>query len=156
SATSSDIRLRLKSRSIPPNWCTMTQISPDTVDDAWLARSRQTVARTNLVPQAESVGRVERVGDGIALVSGLPDVRLNELLRFDGGGGGSALPLDAVSTRAVWLDPGGAMGGDPQVGGFGEVVRVPVGPGLLGRIVDPPGRPLARDEPVTAEAQMPV
>ena len=40
--------------------------------------------------------------------------------------------------------------------GTGEVVRVPVGPGLLGRIVDPLGRPLDRDEPVTAEAQMPV
>src|SRR5262249_58252744 len=104
SATSSDIRLRLKSRSIPPNWCTMTQISPDTVDDAWLARSRQTVARTNLVPQAESVGRVERVGDGIALVSGLPDVRLNELLRFDGGRMGFALTLDADSISAVLLD----------------------------------------------------
>jgi F-type H+/Na+-transporting ATPase subunit alpha len=42
------------------------------------------------------------------------------------------------------------------VTGTGEVVRVPVGPGLLGRIVDPLGRPLDRDEPVTAEAQMPV
>ena len=41
----------------------MAQISPDTVDDAWLARSRETVARINLVPQAESVGRVERVGE---------------------------------------------------------------------------------------------
>ena len=41
-----------------------------TLADPRLARSRQTVARINLVPQAESVGRVERVGDGIALVSG--------------------------------------------------------------------------------------
>jgi F-type H+/Na+-transporting ATPase subunit alpha len=134
----------------------MAQISPDTVDDAWLARSRKTVAQINLVPQAESVGRVERVGDGIALVSGLPDVCLNELLRFDGGRMGFALTLDADSISAVLLDHGEAIEAGSQVIGTGEVVRVPVGPGLLGRIVDPLGRPLDRDEPVTAEAQMPV
>jgi F-type H+-transporting ATPase subunit alpha len=134
----------------------MAQISPDTVDDAWLARSRETVARINLVPQAESVGRVERVGDGIALVSGLPDACLNELLRFDGGRMGFALTLDADSISAVLLDHGEAIEAGSQVTGTGEVVRVPVGPGLLGRIVDPLGRPLDRDEPVTAEAQMPV
>ena len=87
----------------------MAQISPDTVDDAWLARSRETVARINLVPQAESVGRVERVGDGIALVSGLPDVCLNELLRFEGGRMGFALTLDANSISAVLLDHGEAI-----------------------------------------------
>jgi F0F1-type ATP synthase alpha subunit len=70
----------------------MTQPTPDTRDDTWLTRSRETVARFDLAPQAETVGRVERVGDGIALVSGLPDACLNELLRFDGGRMGFALP----------------------------------------------------------------
>ena len=61
----------------------MTQTLPDTLndptlDDPWLARSRETVARIALAPQAETVGRVERVGDGIALVSGLPDACLSE------------------------------------------------------------------------------
>jgi F-type H+-transporting ATPase subunit alpha len=134
----------------------MTQISPDTLADPWLARSQQTVARIKLVPQAESVGRVERVGDGIALVSGLPDVCLNELLRFDGDRMGFALTLDADSVSAVLLDHGEAIEAGSRVTGTGEVVRVPVGPGLLGRIVDPLGRALDRDEPVKAEAQMPV
>ena len=71
----------------------MTQTLPDTrdaprLDDPWLARSRETVARIDLAPEALTVGRVERVGDGIALVSGLPDCCLNELLRFDGGENG--------------------------------------------------------------------
>jgi F-type H+/Na+-transporting ATPase subunit alpha len=134
----------------------MTEISPTTLDDTWLARSRETVAQINLVPQAEPVGRVERVGDGIAHVSGLPDVCLNELLRFDGGRMGFALTLDADAIGAVLLDDGQAIEAGSRVTSTGEVVRVPVGPGLLGRIVDPLGRPLDRDEPVAAEAQMPV
>jgi F-type H+-transporting ATPase subunit alpha len=133
----------------------MTQTLPDTLDDPWLARSRETVARIDLVPQAETVGRVERVGDGIALVSGLPDARLSELLRFDGGRMGFALTLDRDSIGAVLLDDGEAIEAGSRVSA-GEVVRVPVGPGLLGRIVDPLGRPLDRDEPIKAEAQMPV
>jgi F-type H+-transporting ATPase subunit alpha len=139
----------------------MTQTLPDTLDDPrgddpWLARNRDIVAHIDLAPQAETVGRVERVGDGIALVSGLPDACLNELLRFDGGRMGFALTLDTDSIGAVLLDDSEAIEAGSRVTGTGEVVRVPVGPGLLGRIVDPLGRPLDRDEPVKAETQMPV
>src|SRR6516165_5755799 len=125
-------------------------------DDPWLAHSRETIARIDLAPQAETVGRVERVGDGIALVSGLPDACLNELLGFDGGRMGFALTLDADSIGAVLLDNGEAMEAGSRVTGTGGVVQVAVGPGLLGRIVDPLGRPLDRDEPIKAEAEMPV
>src|SRR5260370_20043516 len=139
-----------------PSWFIMTPTLLDTLDDPWLARSRATVARIDLAPEALTVGRVERVGDGIALVSGLPDACLNELLRFDGGRLGFALTLDADSIGAVLLDDGEAIEAGSRVTGTGEVVRVPVGPGLLGRIVDPLGRPLDHDAPVKAEAQMPV
>jgi F-type H+-transporting ATPase subunit alpha len=134
----------------------MTQTQLETHEDPWLARSRDTIAHIDLAPQAETVGRVESVGDGIALVSGLPDVCLNELLRFDGECMGFALTLDADSIGAVLLDDGEAIEAGSRVTGTGEVVRVPVGPGLLGRVVDPLGRPLDRDEPVKAETQMPV
>jgi len=134
----------------------MTQTLPDTLEDPWLTRSRERIARIGLAPQAETVGRVERVGDGIALVSGLPDACLSELLRFNGGRMGFALTLDPDSIGAVLLDQGEAIEAGSRVSGTGEVVQVPVGPGLLGRIVDPLGRPLDRDEPIKAEAQMPV
>jgi F-type H+/Na+-transporting ATPase subunit alpha len=134
----------------------MTQLTTDARDDAWLARSRKTVAETDLAAEAETLGRVERVGDGIALVSGLPDACLNELLQFDGGRMGFALTLGADAIGAVLLDDGEAIEAGSRVTGTGEVVRVPVGPGLLGRIVDPLGRPLDRDEPIKAEARMPV
>jgi F-type H+-transporting ATPase subunit alpha len=125
---------------------------PDSAADAWLARSRATLARMQMAPQAETVGRVEHVADGIALISGLPDVRLNELLRFEGNLLGFALTLDADSIGAVLLDDSDAISAGSRVAGTGQVVEVPVGPGLLGRVVDPLGRPLDRDEAVPADA----
>lgn len=122
----------------------------------WLRRNRQRLAQMELAPQVESVGRVERVADGIAHVSGLPDVRLNELLRFERDRLGFALALDADTISVVLLDDEVAIEAGSRVTGTGEVVRVPVGPGLLGRVVDPLGRPLDRDEPVKAEAWHPV
>ena len=71
--------------------------TPDT-SAAWLARSRDALARIALSPHAETMGRVERIADGIAHVSGLPDVRLGELLRFEGGQTGFALTLEVDDT----------------------------------------------------------
>ncbi len=67
---------------------------PDTRADAWLERARAKLGAAALGPQAEQIGRVEEVGDGIALVSGLPNVRLDELLRFDKGQYGFAQVLE--------------------------------------------------------------
>jgi len=133
----------------------MTITSTNAPSD-WLSRSREAVARTKLAPEAEALGVVERVGDGIALVSGLPEARLNELLRFDGGRMGFALTLDADTIAAVLLDDGETIEAGSRVTRTGEVVRVPVGPGLLGRVVDPLGRPIDREEPVAAEDYHPI
>jgi len=134
----------------------MITTPPDLTADTWLARSRATLARAQFTAHGEAVGRVEHVADGIALVSGLPDVRLNELLRFEGNYLGFALTLDADSIGAVLLDGSDAIAAGTRVSGTGQVVEVPVGPGLLGRVVDPLGRPLDRDEAVLAEAQWPI
>ena len=133
----------------------MTITSTSAAGD-WLSRSREAVAATKLAPEAEALGVVERAGDGIALVSGLPETRLNELLRFDGGRLGFALTLDADTIAAVLLDDGEAIEAGSRVTRTGEVVRVPVGPGLLGRVVDPLGRPIDREEPVAAEDYHPI
>ena len=134
----------------------MTTTGPDQGGDDWLARSRAAVARTALGPQTRTIGRVERIGDGIAFVSGLPDARLDELLRFEGDRYGFALSLDADLISAVLLEDTTAIEAGSRVTGTGEVVRVPVGPALLGRVVDPLGRPLDRDEPIAAEAHHPI
>jgi len=122
----------------------------------WLARGREAVAAADLGPRVETVGRVESFSDGIAFVSGLPQVALNELLRFETGQLGFALALDANRIGVVLLDPGETIDAGARVFATGEVARAPVGESLLGRVVDPLGRPLDGGAPIAAAAFHPV
>jgi F-type H+/Na+-transporting ATPase subunit alpha len=125
--------------------------------DVWLDRARAKLGAAALGPQAEEIGRVEEVGDGIALVSGLPNVRLDELLRFDKGGQfGFAQVLERDRVGCVVLDDVDAIEAGDTVRGTGDVVRVPVGPALLGRVVDPLGRPLDGKGAVAADTLEPI
>jgi len=124
--------------------------------EKWLQRGREKVSRTQLSPEALSIGRVEEIADGIARISGLPEVRLNELLQFESGQSGFTLALDADAISAVILDESTTIEAGSGVSRTGEVVRIPVGPGLLGRVIDPLGRPLDGGEAVVAEAFHPV
>lgn len=122
----------------------------------WLARSRATVSTAAVGIRADMLGRVEQVADGIARVSGLPDVRLNELVRFENGETGFALALDADLVSIVLLDSGAGIEAGTVVRGTGVVVQVPVGEALLGRIIDPLGRPLDEGEAIAATAMVDV
>ena len=122
----------------------------------WLHAERKALSRVELAPEALSVGRVEQIADGVARVSGLPEARLGELLRFEGGRLGYALSLDTEAINAAILDEAEAIGVGSQVATTGAAARVPVGRGLLGRVVDPLGRPIDRDEPIAAEAYHPI
>jgi F-type H+-transporting ATPase subunit alpha len=124
--------------------------------DTWLADARARVAATVLGPAPEQRGRVEEIGDGVAMVSGLPNVRLDELLRFDKGQFGFAQVLDRDRIGCVLLDAATAIEAGDALYGTGDVVRVPVGEALLGRIVDPLGRPLDDGEPIEASDSRPI
>ncbi|KVT41301.1 F0F1 ATP synthase subunit alpha [Burkholderia ubonensis] len=128
----------------------------DATNDAWLIRGRAALAHLDLAPQVEVVGRVEHVADGMARVSGLPHVRLNELLRFDGGQLGFVLTLDADTLSCVLLDGSERIAAGTRVSGTGRVVEVPVGPSLMGRVIDPLGRPLDRGAPPDSTLSLPV
>ncbi len=132
----------------------MTASSIDGAD--WLAAEREVLSRVDLKPEARSVGRVEEIADAVARVSGLPEARLGELLRFEGGRMGYALSLEAQTINAAIFDEAEAIGVGSLVSATGDIARVPVGPGLLGRVVDPLGRPIDCDEPITAEAFHPI
>ncbi|GAA0300875.1 F0F1 ATP synthase subunit alpha [Rhodovulum strictum] len=125
-------------------------------DAVWLNDAAARVQAARLGPHARYRGRVEEIADGVAMISGLPDVRLDELLRFDAGPVGFAQVLEPDRIGCVLLDADHALQAGDAVHGTGEVVRVPVGPGLLGRIVDPLGRPLDGKGPVVAQATLPV
>jgi F-type H+/Na+-transporting ATPase subunit alpha len=132
----------------------MTESKADDAD--WLETEREALSRVQLAAEAQSVGRVEEIADGVARVSGLPEARLGELLRFDGGRLGFALSLEPEAINAAIFDEAEAIGVGSLVVATGEVARVPVGRGLLGRVVDPLGRPLDRGEAIAAEAFHPI
>jgi F-type H+-transporting ATPase subunit alpha len=129
---------------------------PDDHADGWLDRARTTLAAAQLGARAGQIGRVEEVGDGIALVSGLPDVRLDELLRFGEGRFGFAQTLESDRVGCVLLDDVDQVKAGDAVRGTGDVVRAPVGPALLGRVVDPLGRPLDGKGPIAAATLQPI
>ena len=92
--------------------------------------------------EARTVGRVAEVGDGIARVSGLPDAAVNELLEFEDGTVGLALNLDESSIGAVVLGDVDNIEEGQTVKATGRILSVPVGDGVLGRVVNALGEPI--------------
>ncbi|MGD0810588.1 MAG: F0F1 ATP synthase subunit alpha [Acidimicrobiales bacterium] len=90
----------------------------------------------------EEVGRIQDIGDGIARITGLPNVSVNELLEFEGGTSALALNLDEDSIGAVVLGDVSGLQEGQIVRATGRILSVPVGDGLLGRVVDSLGRPI--------------
>ena len=88
------------------------------------------------------VGTVIEVGDGIARVHGLSGVGANELLEFEGGVTGMALNLEEDGVGAVLLGEAEAVKEGSEVRGTGRVMEIPVGAGMLGRVVDALGAPI--------------
>ncbi|MDP9441054.1 MAG: F0F1 ATP synthase subunit alpha, partial [Actinomycetota bacterium] len=95
------------------------------------------------------VGRVVEVGDGIARVSGLPGVAVNELLEFEGGVLGIALNLDEDSIGAVILGEVDDIEEGQAVQATGRIISIPVGDALIGRVVSPLGEPIDGKGPIT-------
>jgi F-type H+-transporting ATPase subunit alpha len=88
------------------------------------------------------VGTVIEIGDGIARIHGLAAVRYNELLQFPNDIMGIALNLEEDSVAAVVLGDYTTIKEGDEVRCTGRIAEVPVGDGLIGRVVDPLGRPL--------------
>ena len=101
------------------------------------------------VVTSSQVGTVIAVGDGIARVGGLPDAAVNEMLRFEDGTIGLALNLDEHSIGAVVLGDVDAIAEGQTVESTGEILSVPVGDGMLGRVVNMLGEPLDGKGPLT-------
>ena len=92
--------------------------------------------------EARTVGRVVEIGDGIARVSGLPDAAVNELLEFADGSVGLALNLDEDTIGAVVLGAAEAIEEGQPVKATGRILSIPVGDGVLGRVVNALGEPV--------------
>ena len=106
--------------------------------------------------ESRSVGTVVEVGDGIAQIYGLDAALASELLEFPGDVFGLALNLEEETVGAVILGNAEAIKEGDTVKTTGRVAEVPVGQALLGRVVDPLGRPLDDKGPIAATARRPV
>lgn len=124
--------------------------------EAWKPELDRRVDELLRTPRVEEVGRIERIGDGVALVSGLRNARVDELLVVEDGPLALAVQLGEEAIGCLLLGSQREVGAGCRVRGTGRIVRAPVGEGLLGRIVDPLGEPLDGGPAVAAERHDPV
>ena len=103
-----------------------------------------------------NVGTVREIGDGIARVEGLSAVRLNEMVEFQGGVTGIALNLEETEVGVIVLGDYTKISEGAEVRTTGQLLSVPVGKGLLGRVVDALGRPIDGKGPIPHEKTYPV
>ena len=99
-------------------------------------------AESKVATLRQSVGVVREVSDGVARVEGLADVMLNEMVDFGRGITGLALNLDETEVAVIVLGDHTQLREGDEVRGTGKLRQVPVGKGLLGRVVNTLGEPL--------------
>ncbi len=115
-------------------------------------------AREALTPQLRprEVGTITSIAAGIAKVAGLPGVGFEEVLKFPGDMYGIAFNVDEAEIGVVLLGDYWHLHAGDEVERRGHVVDVPVGDGLIGRIINPMGRPLDGMGPVLSGTRLPV
>jgi len=121
-----------------------------------LREVRSRIAVLPVRPGERVRGTVEAIGSGVVTVAGLPGTRLDELLVLPGGARAMAVVLETDRIGAMLLDRAEGVSAGGEVSGTGEVVRTPVGESLLGRVVDPLGRPLDGGPPPVAVRRDPI
>ena len=110
--------------------------------------------KTNVSRQ--NVGTVREIGDGVAKIEGLTNAMLNEMLDFGDGVVGLALNLEETEVGAIILGDYTGVSEGQEVRTTGKLLQVPVGPGLLGRVVNALGQPLDGKGPVKSDVSYPV
>jgi F-type H+-transporting ATPase subunit alpha len=104
----------------------------------------------------QNVGIVREIGDGVAKIEGLNDAMLNEMLDFGNGVVGLALNLEETEVGAIILGDYTGVREGQEVRTTGRLLQVPVGKGLLGRVVNALGQPLDGKGPIKSDVSYPV
>jgi F-type H+-transporting ATPase subunit alpha len=133
----------------------MTPPLRDTLSAALQAAGRR-VAALDTAPSLDYFGTVGRVGDGVATIAGLAALKLYELVRFEDGTMAIALAIENDRASCILLGAGAGITAGSRAYGTGAVASTPVGESLLGRVVDPLGRPLDGGGPVAAARHEPI
>jgi F-type H+-transporting ATPase subunit alpha len=114
------------------------------------------IAGAKLATAKQNVGTVREIGDGVAKIEGLTDAMLNEMLDFGHGITGIALNLEETEVGAIILGDYTEIKEGTEVRTTGRLLQVPVGKGLLGRVVNALGQPLDGKGPIQETAFYPV
>src|SRR5262245_20797891 len=117
--------------------------------EAQIAGAKATATRQN-------VGVIREIGDGVARIEGLSDAMLNEMIDLGRGVTGLALNLDETEVGVVILGDYTALEEGDEVRATGKLLQVPVGKGLLGRVVNTLGEPLDGKGPIVSDVAYPV
>jgi F-type H+-transporting ATPase subunit alpha len=114
------------------------------------------IAGVKTATAKQNVGTVREIGDGVAKIEGLTDTMLNEMLDFGDGITGLALNLEETEVGAVILGDYTKIREGSEVRTTGKLLQVPVGKGLLGRVVNVLGQPIDGKGPIKETAFYPV
>ena len=125
----------------------MQQLNPSEIS----ALIKQRISDLNATAEARNEGTVVKVSDGIVRIHGLADVMYGEMIEFEGGLFGMALNLEQDSVGAVVLGNYLGLQEGQKVRCTGRILEVPVGPELLGRVVDALGKPIDGKGPLNAK-----
>ena len=128
------------------------QLNPSEISDL----IKQKIAQFELKTEARTEGTIVSITDGIVRVHGLSDAKYYEMLEFPGDTFGLALNLERDSVGAVVLGDYTHLSEGDWVRCTGRVLEVPVGPGLLGRVVDSLGNPIDGKGPIDAVGTSPI
>jgi F-type H+-transporting ATPase subunit alpha len=125
----------------------MQQLNPSEISDI----IKQRIENLDVSAQAQNEGTVVSVSDGIVRIHGLTDVMYGEMIEFEGGRFGMALNLERDSVGAVVLGDYLGIAEGQTCKCTGRILEVPVGPELLGRVVDALGNPIDGKGPINAK-----
>ncbi len=121
-----------------------------------LQELEQEIANVSAGVAKTNVGTVREIGDGVAKVEGLSEVQLNEMIEFPGNLFGLALNLEEGEVGVVMLGESRHISEGDECHTTGKLLSVPVGKGLLGRVVDALGRPVDGKGEIQADDSYPV
>src|SRR5437867_3192157 len=114
------------------------------------------IAGVKTTTAKQNVGTVREIGDGVAKIEGLTDAMLNEMLDFGDGVTGLALNLEETEVGAIILGDYTKVEEGGEVRTTGKLLQVPVGKGMLGRVVNVLGQPVDGKGPIKNETSYPV
>ena len=130
----------------------MQQLNPSEISEIIKGR----IQNLNLQAEAQNEGTIVSVSDGIVRIHGLADAQYGEMIEFSGGLYGMALNLERDSVGVVVLGDYLSLSEGDTARCTGRILEVPVGPQLLGRVVDALGNPIDGKGPLNATESSPI